>query len=325
MELFRTVWRDGSSFNHGLTKEEYFYDQIYKAVEKNVQNRTLPFFNAESAGVPVELSTGKIINDENLIALEQIAAKQNFTSNIWIYGDTLEKMQHEGIRLNLKKGTEPALCLTKYANPTHLEKELYIDEGGAKTKAQFLYNYDSFDDRSKKAVEKYFSKANKINEDYTMDNFKNYLENLQKMKTGQVPQVERLKEVLKSINNEAGTVYSKSFEEGSSKSVNLAPIINASARHMCQVVTSAHIKNEKSQKNEELCYSLLGNMLDETGRSGGMKWKVGQAMAKAMDAGTLYAKSCTSKDFNFEIRKIKEENNHKKQILNSQRYGGVSY
>ncbi len=99
--------------------------------------------------------------------------------------------------------------LTKYANATHLnEKELYIAEGGSRSKAQFLYNYESLDERSRKAVDRYFSKVQSVSKEY---------------------------------------------------------------------------------------------------------------------AGTMYAKSCTSKDFNFEIRKIKEENNHKKQILNSQRYGGVSY
>ncbi|MBQ5498463.1 MAG: hypothetical protein IIT73_01540, partial [Treponema sp.] len=101
MEYFQTAWRDGSSLNKGLTSEEFFYNQIYNALEVNVANRTLPFFNADAKSIPVELSTGKIINDENLIALEQISAKKGYSSNVWIYGDVLEKMQKEGISLNL--------------------------------------------------------------------------------------------------------------------------------------------------------------------------------------------------------------------------------
>lgn len=146
MEYFQTAWRDGSSLNKGLTSEEFFYNQIYSALEVNVANRTLPFFNQNAKTVPVELSTGKIINDENLIALEQLASKKGYSSNVWIYGDVLDKMQKQGIPLNLRRDAEPALCLTKYANFTHLNKpELYIAEGGAKTKAQYLYNYDSLE------------------------------------------------------------------------------------------------------------------------------------------------------------------------------------
>ena len=140
MEYFQTAWRDGSSLNKGLTSEEFFYNQIYNALEVNVANRTLPFFNTDAKTVPVELSTGKIINDENLIALEQISSKKGYSSNVWIYGDVLNKMQKEGIPLNLRLDAEPVLCLTKYANYTHLNKpELYIAEGGSKAKAQYLY------------------------------------------------------------------------------------------------------------------------------------------------------------------------------------------
>ena len=94
MEYFQTAWRDGSSLNKGLTSEEFFYNQIYNALEVNVANRTLPFFNSDAKTVPVELSTGKIINDENLIALEQISSKKGYSSNVWIYGDVLDKIRH---------------------------------------------------------------------------------------------------------------------------------------------------------------------------------------------------------------------------------------
>lgn len=317
---FQTEWKDGSNFNHGLTKDEYFYDQIFKAVEKNVQERTLPFFDSRANSVPVELTTGKIINDENLIALEQIAAKKGYTSNVWIYGDTLEKMRNEGISLNLRKEAEPVLCLTKYANATHLnEGELYIAEGGNKSKAQFLYNYDSLDERSQKAVDKYFSKARVVGENYTQDNFKNFVENIKKTKTGEVPKLKILKETLRAVSESVSASYMKN----TGNQMDLSPVMNAQAKHMCQTVTAAKIKNEVNQKNEDSCYALLSKMVSDVRDYGAKSWKVGKAMTKAMDAGTMYAKSYTSKDFNLEVRKNREEENQKSQKLSSRKYSGV--
>ena len=96
MEYFQTSWRSGSAYNRGLLPEEYFYKQIYEAIEKNVENKTLPFFNSNKQ-IPIELSTGKIINDHNLVALEQIAAKNGYKSNNWIYGSELERLSKEGM------------------------------------------------------------------------------------------------------------------------------------------------------------------------------------------------------------------------------------
>lgn len=320
MEYFQTAWRDGSSLNKGLTAEEFFYNQIFKAVESNVENRTLPFFNEKANSIPVELSTGKLINDENLIALEQIAAKNGYSSNVWIYGDTLEKMQHEGIRLNLKKGAEPALCVTKYANATHLNQdELYIAEGGAKTKAQFLYNYDSLDERSKQAVDKYFKNAVQINKVETNENLKNYLENLKKSKTEVIPRLEAMKSTLKNV----AQISAATLKKGVSKiteNVNFGPIINAQMRHMCQVNTGASIRNTSNPAMENACYSFLSQVIKTTNENNGKQWLVGEAMTRAMDAGSQYAKSCVSKDFNREVRKNKEEQSIKSEKLKKRNY-----
>lgn len=322
MAFFQIAWRDGSNFNHGLTKDEYFYDQIFKAVEKNVAERTLPFFNNKANAVPVELTTGKIINDENLIALEQIAAKKGYESNIWIYGDTLEKLQHEGISLNLKKDAEPVLCLTKYANATHLNKdELYIAEGGNKSKAQYLYNFDSLDDRSKKAVDKYFSNAKVVCEDYSQDNFRNFIENVKNTRTSEVPQLKNLKETLKAVSEDV----SKSYIKNTGSKIDLTPVMNAQAKHMCQTVTAAKIKSDLNQKNQDTCYSVLSKVIADVRESGAKSWQVGENLTKALDAGTMYAKSYTSKNFNFEIRKVKEENHHKKENLKMNKDMGWEY
>lgn len=320
MEYFQTAWRDGSSFNKGLTAEEFFYNQIYNAIAVNVENRTLPFFNSKANSIPVELSTGKLINDENLIALEQIAAKNGYTSNVWIFGDTLEKMQKEGIRLNLKKGSEPALCVTKYANATHLNQdELYIAEGGAKQKAQFLYNYDSLDERSKQAVNKYFKNAIEINKVETNENLKNYLENLKKSKAEVIPRLEAMKNTLKNVAEISATTLRKGVSK-INDNINFAPIINAQMRHMCQVNTGANIKNSSNPAMENACYSFLSQIIEKTNESNGKKWLVGEAITRAMDAGSEYAKACTSKDFNREIKKNREEQALKTETLKKRNY-----
>lgn len=322
MAFIQTTWRDGSNFNHGLTKEEYFYDQIFKAVEHNVAEHTLPFFNDKADSVPIELTTGKIINDENLIALEQIAAKKGYGSNVWIYGDTLEKLQHEGITLNFKRDTEPVLCLTKYANATHLnDGELYIAEGGSKSKAQYLYNYDSLDDRSKKAVDKYFSEARTVGENYSIDNLRNFIDNVKKSRAGEVPQLNNLKETLKAVSEDVSKAYSRN----TGSKIDLTPVMNAQAKHMCQTVTAAKIKSDLNEKNETACYSVLSKAITDAKNSGKPVWKVGENLTKALDAGTMYAKSYTSKDFNLEIRKEKEENNHKKANLKRNNDMGWGY
>ena len=325
MEYFQTAWRDGSTLNKGLTSEEFFYNQIYNALEVNVANRTLPFFNQNAKTVPVELSTGKIINDENLIALEQISSKKGYSSNVWIYGDVLDKMQKQGISLNLKRDAEPALCLTKYANYTHLNQpELYIAEGGAKTKAQYLYNYDSLDDRSKKSVDKYFKNAVEINNLHVEENLKNYIDNLQKSKTQVLPHLEAMKNALKNAAHNSEATFKKS-NPNSNKNVNFAPIINAQVRHMCQVNTGARLKNTANPDMENSCYDVFSNIIQDTNQNKGQKWLVGEAVTKAMNAGLQYAKSCTSKDFNMEIRKNREEQFIKTEKLKKREYSGLSY
>lgn len=325
MEYFQTAWRDGSSLNKGLTSEEFFYNQIYSALEVNVANRTLPFFNQNAKTVPVELSTGKIINDENLIALEQLASKKGYSSNVWIYGDVLDKMQKEGIPLNLRRDAEPALCLTKYANFTHLNKpELYIAEGGAKTKAQYLYNYDSLDERSKKAVDKYFKNAVEINNVHTEENLKNYLENLKKFKTQVMPRLEAMKSALKTAAQNSETIFKKGNQNCDQK-VNFAPVINAQLRHMCQVNTGARLKNTPNPQMENACYDFFSKIISDTNQNKGKKWMVGEAVTKAMNAGLEYAKSCTSKDFNLEVRKNREEQSIKTEKLKKRGYDGLSY
>jgi len=325
MEYFQTAWRAGSSLNKGLTQEEFFYNQIYNALEVNVANRTLPFFNVNAKTVPVELSTGKIINDENLIALEQISSKRGYSSNVWIYGDVLDKMQKQGIPLNLKRDAEPVLCLTKYANYTHLNlPELYIAEGGTKTKAQYLYNYDSLDDRSQKAVDKYFKNAAQVHQLHVEENLKNYLENLNKSKRQVLPRLEVMKNALKSAAQNSNATLKKG-NPNYAHNVDFSPVINAQVRHMCQVNTGAKLQNTKNPAMENTCYDFFSKIISATNQNKGQKWIIGEAVTKAMSAGLEYAKSCTSKDFNQEIRKNREEQTIKTEKLKKRENNGLSY
>ena len=318
MEYFQTAWKDGSALNKGLTADEFFYNQIYGAIKTNVENKTLPFFDSQSSSLPIELSTGKIINDENLIALEQVAAKQGFKSNVWLFGEVLDKMQNEGISINLKRYSEPALCLTKYANPTHLNNELYVGDEGKKTKAQFLYNFDSLDDRSKEAVQKYFKKALLVGEDYSNENFKNYVENSKKSLSQKGQAFSNLREKILEISAQSSELCKKVSK--SKENINFNPLINAQARHVCQTITGSKIENKKNPEMEQKCYEVLNGILSDT--TEGKEWKVGQAITKALDGGTLYAKSYTSKDFNFEVRKNHEETNIKNEKLKAPKYKG---
>lgn len=315
MEYFQTAWQDGSVFNKGLLAEEFFYNQIFDAIEVNVANKTLPFFNQKANSIPVELTTGKLINDENLIALEQIAAKYGYESNVWIYGDTLEKMRKEGIRLNTKKGTDPALCMTKYANATHIiGDELYIAEAGTKTKAQFLYNYDSLDERSKLEVDKYFKKAKEICKVQTNENFKNFLENKKQSQKEIIPRLQTMKNRLRNVAEKATETYKRSNPSHSTE-IDFKPIMNAQITHMCQVSTGAFLRSTPNSEKENVCYDLLSRVIENTKSNNSKKWAVGQTITKVLDASNNFAKSWMSKNFDREIRKNKEEQSIKQENL----------
>lgn len=301
MDYIQTSWRPGSVLNHGMTADEYFYDQVYKAVELNVKNQSLPFFNPHASQMPIELSTGKIISDKNLIALEQVASNKGYKSNVWIYGSELEKLRNSGIRINLKRDSVPVLCQTRYADYMHLkEKELYIADGGDKTKNQFLYNFDCLDERTQKSLEKYYDHVKQVDASFTKENFQNYLENVRQARTSNPPELQELKETLRKQNE--GGEY------------NFAPVINAHAKHICVESTGSNVKNS-SNENQSACYALFEKIIADTNEKKRPTWKVGEAFTRAMDAGTWYAKSYTSKNFNHENKKIQEETHQKQKNL----------
>lgn len=76
---------------------------------------------------------------------------------------------------------------------------------------------------------------------------------------------------------------------------------------------------------ENACYDFFSQIIKDTNQNKGQKWMVGEAVTKAMTAGLEYVKSCTSKDFNLEVRKNREEQSIKTEKLKKRGYEGLSY
>lgn len=305
MELIQSTWKAGASYTKGLSADEYFYDQIYSAIKTNVAERKLPFFNSNSSGIPVELTTGKIINDRNLIALEQNAAKHGYESNVWIYASELEKLTRQGYKINLVRGAEPVLCMTKYENPTHLSRELYIHQGGNGEKAQFLYNMECLDERSRKIVAKHYENARESETNLVTESFQNYLENSLRAKNKECPELDRLKETLRYQCENLGQ--------------NLAPLVSAQAKHICVETTGRKELRRTDMAEQNRCYKVFEEVISDAEKKKIPSWKIGETLTKALDSGTWYAKSYTSKNFNFETNKLKEEEITKKTNLNNRK------
>lgn len=284
-----------------MTAEEYFFDQIFSFAKENVEKHSLPFFNTESKQLPVELSTGKIINDTNLIALEQAASLKDYKSNLWIYGSELERLSNMGIPIKLKKGAEPVLCQTHFGNYERIvTDELNIAEGGAKTQNQFLYNYDSLTEESQRALDKLYSNSSQINEAATYANFQNFASNISKLKN----------ELSSDFHSLQKTIQKR--VENLSEDFNSA--INAHAKHFCFEATGT-LSKQASNNNEISCYTGLQNWIENTIQNKIPFWIAGEDFCRAMDAGTWYAKSFISKDFNHANRKQQEDNFHKKKNI----------
>ena len=94
---------------------------------------------------------------------------------------------------------------------------------------------------------------------------------------------------------------------------------------MCQVNTGARLKNSSNPAMENACYDFFSQIINDTNQNRGRKWVVGEAVTKAMTAGLEYAKACTSRDFNQEIRKNREEQSIKKEKLKRRESEGLSY
>ena len=301
----------------GLTAEQYFYKQVYDAFKSNTENGTLPFFNKDLNKIPRELSTGKIIGGENAIALEQVASLHGYKSNLWIYGDELNRIQKEGGDLFYKKGTQPALCLTKYFGSTHLnEQDLYVSEGGSGKKEQYLYNLDSLDERSQQKVMKYFELANNVDKAYTEANFKAFQKNCTDLKNG--IQSEELKNARERAN--------LASRQGG---MDLKAITQCHYAHnLGNAIGKPSAPNLGLDGNAERKCTEVGRQFIAKVADGGIPpEKAGRMLCTALNAGTEFQRISVAKGYNLENAKKVEELKVAEANRNRpyRRSGGMSY
>ncbi|MBQ9282276.1 MAG: hypothetical protein IJ207_08780 [Treponema sp.] len=303
----------------GLTAEQYFYKQVFDAFKANTENQTLPFFNKDLDKIPRELSTGKIINNENSIALEQIASKNGYSSNLWIYGDELNKLQKEVGNLYYKKGTQPALCLTKYFGATHLnEQDLNIAEGGSKKREQYLYNLDCLDEKSRQKVLKYYELANEADRKYTESNFKAFRANCNNVKESPEAKM-KMK-----------TARERSLAASQQGGMNLSMITQCHYLHnLSNAVGKPNdihfgLQNPAAQRQ---CYETCRQFSQKVENDGMKPQVAGKMLCTALNSGTEFQRISVAKGYNLEnAKKIEElkvaEANRNKPYRRS---GGVSY
>ncbi|MBQ8680339.1 MAG: hypothetical protein IJ530_11340 [Treponema sp.] len=301
----------------GLTAEQYFYKQVFDAFKANTENQTLPFFNKDLDKIPRELSTGKIINNENSIALEMIASKNGYKSNLWIYGDELNSLQKEVGNLYYKKGTQPALCLTKYFGATHLnEQDLNIAEGGSKKREQYLYNLDSLDEKSLQKVLKYYETPNQIDKNYTESNFKAFRQNIANVRNGgQSDELKNARERANLAGHQGGL----------------------DLRMLTQCHYYHNLGNAIGKPNapslglhdvaERKCTEVSKQLIEKVSNGELSPHKAGLMLCTALNAGTEFQRISVAKGYNLEnAKKIEElkvaEANRNKPYRRS---GGVSY
>lgn len=298
-QLIQTEWIFGSNFNKGLQPEQFFYNQIFESLKYNYEHNSLPFFNDNINKLPRELTTGKIIDDENLIALEQVAAAHNYNSNVWLYGSELKKLEKEGIRITLKPDAVPCLCYNKFRNQTLSDSELNISDGGTGSKYQYLYNFDSLDERSQKAVEKYYKNIKQIDDSYTYQNLENYKKNALQIK--QHP------------SKELKNAQQRCIDNSNVASISISAVINAQYKHMLKNCVGGNVNTGLSESDRNKCYEACSALFLAAKEQNLPAWKVGERLTKSLDSGTWYGRTVTSPNFNCGYSRTANEiiNNHK--------------
>lgn len=296
--------------NSGLgSAEEYQQLQLYKNLKKNVENNTLPFFNSENSYLPRELSTGKIINDENLVILEQIAANNGYKSNIWIYGSELNKIDKT---LSFRKPHDQesaALCLTRIYNPTHTDNMFYINQGGAKDKngkyekCQYLYNIDSLSDKSRQIVLDKFKKVATFDQKYREKNAQNLFENSELLKSNA--------KIREQLQTQQELIKKNSIIKKKHGSMRIDWAVNALSLHCLSSCTGLPPHpTQISKEREKNCYDELKRIFDSYGTTTeAEKINMGGQLLKSFAAGVELQRYYTAKNFDMgQARKEQEQN-----------------
>lgn len=288
-----------SNFNNfahnGLTALQFFYKQTFETFKKNVENNTLPFFNNDLNKIPRELSTGKLINNENAIALEQVASKNGYKSNFWIYGHELNIIQKEIGNLYCKKNAEPVLCLTKYFGSTHLsEQDLYISEDGSKKNEQYLYNIDSLNEKSRQKVLKYYEKNQMLDKIYEEKNFQAFQSNVKLNQQG--------------INETLKNAKEKVLEASRQDEMDFSVITNCHYLHLlANAIGKPELAEIKTKNQKSLCYEKAIEFIEKVKKEKFESHKAGIMLCKALNSGTELQRISVAKGFNLENAKKIEE------------------
>lgn len=285
MSYFASEWK-----SEGYSADEYFYTQLYNNFKENTINRTLPFFSKDLDKLPREISTGKVINNENSIALEMLASSKGYKSNLWIYGYELNKIQKQTGELHTIKKAVPALCLKKYFGATHLKtQELDISEAGSKTNAQYLYNLDCFDENSQNKLLNFFNRNSNRNENFQKENYKIFTENL-------------------SVSDKSPLYRAKQriVANGNIEGINFLPVIDSHFKHILQNATGNIMKDNRSQI-EGTCYKACNELINTVEKNKIAAARAGKEITKALYAGTEFQKISLSKGYNMENAKQNEE------------------
>lgn len=287
----------------GLTLEQAFYDQIYTAFEKNTQEQTLPFFDKNLHQVPQEITSGKFITDENAIALEQIASAKGYKSNLWIYGDELNKIEKKVGDLFMKPHTQAVLCVSREYNPTHSKDyDLYIKEAGTQQNAQYLYNVDSLTPKSQEKFRDYIEKSQKVNQQYCAENFSSFAQSAKNVQAQNVnPIVQSAKE--------------KVLNFSSIQNIDSKILLDCHFKHNLQNACGNKIASNH-ELNKSLCYETAQKIIAKTNDEKIEHHKTGQAIAKSLFAGTEFSRVLVARNNNLENIKLREEKLAAEQQIN---------
>lgn len=305
-----TDWKSGQSHTHCRTPEGFFYDRLWRAFEKNINNQTLPCFNTEQTNLYRELTSGKIISGRNQIALEQDAAAHGYKSNHYVSGHDLARLEKElGISVVFKKHTNPVLCETSYNNAEFVKsRNTYINENGSKKDWQYMYNFDSLSLNTQKYVQKHLMKNQVLDNDFAKKNAENFRYNLTIDKNSS--DYQKLENAKKIMNK-----YSVTPE------ADFSLLVNAHTKtQIMNMVDNTNRRFDEKEKSD--VYKTYKEMVDNIRNNDNAKkpHEMGEVLCAALNAGNNYAATCCAKNFDKSFEKTQEENQQKK--INQERVRG---
>lgn len=155
----KTVWEP---YKYG-SPEDYYITQFNSLLQECSTKDILPFFDHTKKDIPENMLNRSIMKDINKVAAELHSASTGAGGNTYIFGkDALEL----NLSLDTTKNIRPLLVCAdgKYSSIQPILHEMKVAESGAKTKYQFMYNLEQFDERSQKILKKVAKEYNQEKE-----------------------------------------------------------------------------------------------------------------------------------------------------------------